>query len=64
MVDGPGRYTLSGIVSHVGKNTTCGHYVAHLRKGDAWYIYNDDKVARSEQPPLDLAYMCLWTREK
>ena len=61
--DGPGKYNLKGIVSHIGKNTGSGHYVAHLRKGDKWYIFNDEKVASSEKPPLDFAYMCLYERK-
>ena len=40
----PGVYDLVGFVSHIGKNTTHGHYVAHIRKGGKWYIFNDRKV--------------------
>ena len=61
--DGPGSYKLAGIVSHIGKNTGSGHYVAHIRRGDDWYIFNDEKVALSKKPPLDFAYMCLFERE-
>ena len=45
--DGDGRYRLTGLVSHIGKNTGSGHYVAHLRKDEQWVIFNDDKVAIS-----------------
>eukprot|EP00967_Tisochrysis_lutea_P126693 scaffold214591_cov21-Tisochrysis_lutea.AAC.1 len=31
VVDGPGEYELVGFVSHMGSNTACGHYVAHIR---------------------------------
>jgi len=31
-LDGPGRYKLLGIISHMGSNTACGHYVAHVKK--------------------------------
>ena len=61
--DGPGEYELTGIVSHIGKNTGAGHYVCHLKKGSSWYIFNDEKVAMSEAPPLHLAYMCLFKRK-
>jgi ubiquitin carboxyl-terminal hydrolase 5/13 len=61
--DGPGRYKLAGIVSHIGKNTGSGHYVAHIKRGEDWYIFNDEKVALSKKPPLDFAYMCLFERE-
>jgi hypothetical protein len=32
VLDGPGHYRLMGIVSHMGSNTACGHYVAHVKK--------------------------------
>merc|ERR1712060_58073 len=44
--DGKGNYTLFGIVSHVGRNCACGHYVCHLRKGKEWFFFNDEKVAK------------------
>ena len=31
-LDGPGRYELVGFISHMGANTACGHYVAHVKK--------------------------------
>ena len=46
MSDGPGEYELLGIVSHMGSNTACGHYVCHLKKAQGWVIYNDRKVRR------------------
>ena len=58
-----GMYTLQGIVSHIGKNTGSGHYVAHLKdKEGRWVIYNDEKVALSSKPPLDHAYIYLYRR--
>jgi len=50
-------------VSHMGRNTACGHYVCHLKKQGKWVIYNDEKVAISENPPRDLAYMYLFRRK-
>ena len=60
--DGGGEYTLIGIVSHMGSNTSCGHYVCHLLREGKWVLYNDRKVALSEEPPLDLGYMYLYQR--
>jgi ubiquitin carboxyl-terminal hydrolase 5/13 len=58
-----GMYTLQGIVSHIGKNTGSGHYVAHLKdKEGRWVIYNDEKVALSSKPPLEHAYLYLYRR--
>jgi len=66
--DGPGQYTLVGLVSHIGKNTSSGHYVCHLRRpspdggAERWVIYNDEKVAVSEAPPVLHAYLYLFRR--
>ena len=60
--DGPGRYELVGFISHIGSNTACGHYVAHIRRGGRWAIFNDEKVAVSQQPPRELGYMYLYRR--
>ena len=60
--DGPGRYELLGFISHMGSNTTCGHYVCHIKKEGRWVIYNDRKVAASETTPLQLGYMYFYKR--
>ena len=57
-----GRYTLMAIVSHIGRNTDHGHYVCHALK-DQWALFNDDKVAASEAPPLDCGFMYLYRRD-
>jgi ubiquitin carboxyl-terminal hydrolase 5/13 len=60
--DGEGKYTLVGLVSHIGKNTGSGHYVAHLKKDGKWVIFNDEKVALSQDPPIEHAYLYLFVR--
>eukprot|EP00644_Phytophthora_capsici_P006176 jgi/Phyca11/116963/e_gw1.32.12.1 len=57
-----GEYSLVGFVSHVGKNTNSGHYVCHMKKEGRWIIFNDDKVAESEEPPLGAGYLYLFRR--
>jgi ubiquitin carboxyl-terminal hydrolase 5/13 len=52
-----------GMISHIGKHTGSGHYVAHLKRGDKWVIFNDEKVALSESPPFQHAYMYLFHRK-
>ena len=47
LIDGKGEYELLAIVSHIGSNTACGHYVCHIRKEGKWVIYNDEKVIYS-----------------
>lgn len=61
--DGKGNYRLAGFISHMGANTACGHYVCHLCKGGQWVIFNDEKVAVSENPPKELGYLYLFQRE-
>jgi ubiquitin carboxyl-terminal hydrolase 5/13 len=61
--DGDGKYIMVGMVSHIGKHTGSGHYVAHLKRGDKWVIFNDEKVALSESPPFAHAYIYLFQRK-
>lgn len=60
--DGSEKYKLVAFISHMGTSAQCGHYVCHILKDDKWVIYNDNKVAISENPPRDLAYMYLFKR--
>lgn len=60
--DGEGKYTMIGMVSHIGKHTGSGHYVAHLKRNDKWVIFNDEKVAISATPPFAHAYIYLYQR--
>jgi len=60
--DGEGKYELFGIISHLGKNTGSGHYVAHIKKEGKWAIFNDRKVGESKAPPLDVGYLYVYKR--
>ena len=62
MDDGVGDYELVSFISHLGKNTGSGHYVCHIKKDGQWALFNDSKVARSERPPKDEAYLYLFRR--
>ena len=61
-LSGSGKYRLLGFVSHMGSNTGCGHYVCHIKKDGKWVIFNDNKVALSENPPKSLGYMYFFKR--
>ncbi len=61
--DGLGRYVLRGFVSHVGRNLSSGHYVAHVKKNGQWCIFDDEKVAKSEEPPFQYGYLYMFQRE-
>ena len=60
--DGGGNYELTAIISHMGTSHLVGHYVAHIKKDGLWYIFNDEKVAKSENPPIELGYLYLYRR--
>jgi ubiquitin carboxyl-terminal hydrolase 5/13 len=61
-LDGTGIYNLVGFASHMGTSTACGHYVCHIKKDNQWVIFNDEKVAVSENPPFGLGYLYLFRR--
>lgn len=60
--DGPPKYELSAFISHMGTSIFVGHYVCHIKKDGEWIIYNDNKVSKSVDPPLDLGYIYLYKR--
>jgi len=64
VTDGSSKYQLVGIISHIGASTLSGHYVCHIKKEGKWVIYNDRKVAESENPPIKMAYLYFFTRIK
>lgn len=46
----------------MGTSTQVGHYVCHILHEGHWVIFNDNKVAFSENPPKDLGYLYLYER--
>ncbi|XP_068142041.1 ubiquitin carboxyl-terminal hydrolase 5 [Drosophila tropicalis] len=62
--DGSGKYRLVAFISHMGTSAQVGHYVCHIRKDGEWVIFNDTKVAKSQNPPKDLGYLYLYMREE
>lgn len=46
----------------MGTSIFVGHYVCHIKKDGEWIIYNDNKVSKSVDPPLDLGYIYLYKR--
>jgi ubiquitin carboxyl-terminal hydrolase 5/13 len=61
--DGPGQYNLKAIISHMGTSAMSGHYVCHIKKDGKWILFNDNKVALSENPPRDMGYLYLFERD-
>ncbi|KAJ8722252.1 hypothetical protein PYW08_004654 [Mythimna loreyi] len=60
--DGPEKYRLCAFISHMGTSSMVGHYVCHVLHEGRWVIFNDNKVALSENPPKDLGYLYLYER--
>jgi len=63
-----GNNTGSGhYVAHVHKHAATGEptpsaAAGEAGEGGAWFLFNDAKVARSEDPPLELGYVYLYKR--
>lgn len=55
-------YQLKAFISHMGTSTANGHYVCHIKKEDKWYIFNDEKVAVSERPPIAHGYLYFYEK--
>jgi len=49
-------------ISHIGTSHLVGHYVCHILKEGRWVIFNDSKVALSENPPKGMGYLYLYER--
>lgn len=60
--DGRGMYKLIAFISHMGSSSMVGHYVCHIKKEGRWVIFNDEKVAVSKNPPIDLGYLYIYER--
>ncbi|KAL0490664.1 ubiquitin carboxyl-terminal hydrolase UBP14 [Acrasis kona] len=67
--DGHGKYELFAMISHLGANTNCGHYVAHIKKYNEesnereWILFNDRKVTHCQDPPFDMGYLYFYRRK-
>ena len=67
---GSSQYRLYATITHLGKSTSTGHYVCHLRGEDGrWVLFNDEKVSEVEAEEqggvgkgMDRAYMIVLQR--
>ncbi|CAH8676123.1 unnamed protein product [Schistosoma rodhaini] len=41
-----GYYELQGVLSHQGRTSTSGHYVAWVKKQGMWFKFDDDRVSQ------------------
>jgi ubiquitin carboxyl-terminal hydrolase 5/13 len=62
----PARYQLKAFISHKGPSVHSGHYVAHIRVGDNWVLFNDEKVVKADEESVrelkKLAYLFVFER--
>ncbi|KAI0032442.1 ubiquitinyl hydrolase [Vararia minispora EC-137] len=62
----PARFRLKAFVSHKGPSVHSGHYVAHVRDGEDWVFFNDEKVVRADAESVralkGLAYLYFFER--
>lgn len=60
----PVRYRLKAFISHKGPSVHSGHYVAHIRFGDEWVLFNDEKVVKADAESVKelkkLAYLYIF----
>ncbi|ETO24127.1 hypothetical protein RFI_13031 [Reticulomyxa filosa] len=61
--NGIAKYKMFAFISHLGKATSHGHYVVHIKKGSQWYIFNDNYVAKSQEPPFSHGYLYFFERD-
>ena len=45
--DAPANYELTSFVTHRGPSVHSGHYVAHVKDGNDWVFFNDEKVVHA-----------------
>ncbi|KAJ3215495.1 hypothetical protein HDU67_000353 [Dinochytrium kinnereticum] len=62
---GPARYDLMAFISHRGPSAHCGHYVAHVKVGSGWVLFNDNKVVEVEnvEKAAKEAYIFFYVRQ-
>lgn len=64
--DVPANYRLKAFISHKGPSVHSGHYVAHIRVGDCWVLFNDEKVVKADEESVkelkQLAYLYVFEK--
>ncbi|KAJ7632934.1 hypothetical protein FB45DRAFT_913923 [Roridomyces roridus] len=64
--DVPVKYTLKAFISHKGPSVHSGHYVAHIRTGSEWVLFNDEKVVKADEESVKdlkkLAYLYIFEK--
>lgn len=62
----PANYELKAFISHKGPSVHSGHYVAHIRVGNDWVLFNDEKVVKADEESVKglkkLAYLYVFEK--
>ncbi|KAF7974371.1 hypothetical protein HWV62_12338 [Athelia sp. TMB] len=62
----PAKYQLKAFISHKGPSVHSGHYVAHIRVGSDWVLFNDEKVVKAAEESVQelkkLAYLYVFEK--
>jgi len=53
----PPIYELFAFITHIGTSVHSGHYIAHIKKGGRWVLFNDQRVEATLVPPSGNAYI-------
>lgn len=57
-----GVYRLVSFITHLGKSTGSGHYIAHVLKDGRWVQFNDNKVAYQNNAKIGQGYIYVFRR--
>lgn len=55
--------SLMAFVTHLGKNTSSGHYVCNIKNEEKWYYYNDEKVCETNDPSIGKGYVYIFKND-
>ena len=55
------NYIIAAIV-HLGVSVHCGHYVSYIKKNGKWILFNDSKVAETDDPVFGKGYIYVFER--
>jgi ubiquitin carboxyl-terminal hydrolase 5/13 len=62
----PVKYQLKAFISHKGPSVHSGHYVAHIKVGNDWVLFNDEKVVKADHESVvglkKLAYLYVFEK--
>ena len=54
------NYELFAVIVHLGKSIHHGHYVAYIKRGQDWILFNDEKVSNPVKAMIGKGFLYLW----